>query len=641
MDLWVVAAAAGAGYLAKYLSGESELSSGNSTPRQSDFRDLLQQIRDQTSPFRRWLRRRLEKESSERGDDISDEQLNDASTSGSGATMLANVGNYENYNVLTMTSLLPEFQGKQSCQEGSVGEGFDNCGDVLPKSDTNRLSRRRPLRSRWSHEFYAKPLNSLESCLTAQLYRDQERGEDYLIRSGPPSLTQTVRPLLVTDGNRRMIREGIDSLGVRDGGKERRVKNKVGISLEDTSSTSLGTHSPQQIGIVELVRKPEQRIGKGQLSSSTTRLSVGTFPSQGSPEGMLLFIIGITIGIISTIISNKKEMDDLSEMLKQSENLVRDLQEELEMKAMLTVKEIAGEYHQSQVTTDCSSSNPEPIASSSKQKSAKHERKELDDQEVESHELMSKIEAELEAELERLELNMKASTLESISDFVELNPDFEAEVIQGDLKVGLVQSRSDSDASWTPADHTQTANYAVSPRELSLRLHEVIKSRLEARIEELEAALQNSQKKVQSLKWQHRISQTNMASSTPGSPNVNEVYEMDQPFEINLSGEGLDARSEAYDEIIWVADSNQETPDAACRNSHIEEVIPRYHKRLGEGQNKGRDNLIGTLEERILRSRGSSEVAAESEDGESDDELLIRQIVKKSRQGLSTVLNSS
>lgn len=641
MDLWVVAAVAGAGYLAKYLSGESELSSGNSTPRQSDFRDLLQQIRDQTCPFRRWLRRKLEKESSERGDDISDEQLNDASTSGSGATMLANVGNYENYNVLTMTSLLPEFQGKQSFQEGSVGEGFDNCGDVLPESDTNRLSRSRPLRSRWSHEFYAKPLNSLESCLTAQLYRDQERGEDYLIRSGPPSLTQTVRPLLVTDGNRRMIREGIESLGVRDGGKERRVKNKVGISLEDTSSTSLGTHSPQQIGIVELLRKPEQRLGKGQLSSSNTRLSVGTFPSQGSPEGMLLFIIGITIGIISTIISNKKEMDDLNEMLKRSENLVRDLQEELEMKAMLTVKEIAGDYHQFQVTTDCSSSNPEPIASSSKQKSAKHERKEPDDQEVESHELMSKIEAELEAELERLELNMKASTLESISDFVELDPDFEAEVIQGDLKVGFVQSRSDSDASWTPADHTQTANDAVSPRELSLRLHEVIKSRLEAQIEELEAALQNSQKKVHSLKWQHRISQTNMASSTPGSPNINEVHEMDQPLEINLSGEGLDAHSEAYDEIIWVADSNQETPDAACRNSHIEEVIPRYHKRLGECQNKGRDNLIGTLEERILRSRGSSEVAAESEDGESDDELLIRQIVKKSRQGFSTVLNSS
>lgn len=225
---------------------------------------------------------------------------------------------------------------------------------------------------------------------------------------------------------------------------------------------------------------------------------------------------------------------------------------------------------------------------------------------------------------------------------MQLDPDFEAEVIQGDLKVGFVQSRSDSDASWTPADHTESANYAVSPMELSLRLHEVIKLRLEARIEELEAALQNSQKKVHSLKWQHLISQTNMASSTPGSPNViNEVHEMDQPFEMNLSGEDLDAHNEAYDEIIWVADSDQETPDAACGNGHIEEVIPRYDKQLGEGQNKGRDIMIGTSEERILRSQGSSEVAVESDDGENNDELLIRQIVKKSRHGLSLVLNSS
>lgn len=640
MDFWVVAAAAGAGFLAKYLSGESESSSGNST-QQSDFRDLLQQIRDQTCPFRRLSRRRLERESSKREDDISDGQFNGASTSGSDATILANVGNYETYDVLMMTSLLPEFQGKEGFEENSVerNEDFHNFGDGLPEFDTKRLPRSRSLRSR-SHEFYAKPLNSLESCLTAQLYRDQERGEDYLIRSIPSSLTQTVSPLLVTDGNRRMIRETIDSLGRRDGGKEHKVMTKGGISLEETSSTSLGTHSPQQIGRVELPRKPEQRHGKGQLSSSNTRLSVGPFHSQGSLNGILLFFIGITIGIISAVAANKKEIDNRNDMLKRSENLVRDLQEELEMKAMLTVKEIAGEYHQSQVTTDCSSRNPEPVASSSKQESAKHERKEPDDQE-DSNELMSKIEAELEAELERLELNMKASTLQRISDFVELDPDFEAEVIQGELKVGLVQSLSDSDASWTPADHTYTANYAVSPRELSLRLHEVIESRLESRIEELEAALQNSQKKVHSLKWQHLLSQTNVASSMPGSPNfINEVPEMDQPFEINFSGGGSDSHNEAYDEIIRVADSDQETPDAVHGSSHIEEAIPRYNERFGEAQNKGCDNVIRKSEERILRSPGSIEVGKESEDGVSDDEFLIRQIVEKSRQGLSLVLNS-
>lgn len=224
---------------------------------------------------------------------------------------------------------------------------------------------------------------------------------------------------------------------------------------------------------------------------------------------------------------------------------------------------------------------------------------------------------------------------------LQLDPDFEAEVIQGELKVGLVQSLSDSDASWTPADHTNTANYAVSPRELSLRLHEVIESRLESRIEELEAALQNSQKKVHSLKWQHLLSQTNVASSTPGSPNfINEVPEMDQPFEINFSGGGSDSHNEAYDEIIRVADSDQETPDAVHCSSHIEEAIPRYNERFSEAQNKGCDNVIRKSEDRILRSPGSSEVGKGSEDGVSDDEFLIRQIVEKSRQGLSLVLNS-
>ena len=115
---------------------------------------------------------------------------------------------------------------------------------------------------------------------------------------------------------------------------------------------------------------------------------------------------------------------DLNKLLKKSDDLVRDLHEELEMKDMLTLKELAGDYNQSQETIDYTSCNRETIASSSKQQSeecTKHNGKELDDEKVENHEMMSEIEAELEAELERLELNMKASTLERISDFVEVS----------------------------------------------------------------------------------------------------------------------------------------------------------------------------------------------------------------------------
>ncbi|KAM7484433.1 hypothetical protein LguiA_000442 [Lonicera macranthoides] len=111
---------------------------------------------------------------------------------------------------------------------------------------------------------------------------------------------------------------------------------------------------------------------------------------------------------------------------------------------------------------------------------------------------MSKIEEELEAELERLELTLRAESLERISDFVELDPDFEPDVVQGDLKLDPAErqpgrpSDSADNASGTSTAHIYTSNYTVSPQELSLRLHELIELRLRARIEQLEMALLKS-----------------------------------------------------------------------------------------------------------------------------------------------------
>ncbi|KAI8021288.1 hypothetical protein LOK49_LG03G00601 [Camellia lanceoleosa] len=653
MDLWVVAAAAGAGYLAKYwqnLSGENGLSDGNSIRRQSKSQYLLQQMQDQNSPVCRSVRKGL-------GGDVSlggehDESVLDwtfheldrhggslaagnASTSDSDAKVLANVGNYENYNVLMTKNFPPGFQGKEIFQDNAIGigeknEGFDNFGDALLGFETYRLAKSKPLRSRRSREFSVKPLNPLESYLTAQLYREQAQKDEFEFSSVPSPLTPTVRPLLVTDGNLIISRDFSDSFGYK-------LKNKGGISLEEDSNTLLGTNSSQVIGLVELPRKPEQRRGKRQWSSSNTGLPGGPFHSQGSPNGMLLFFIGITIGIMSAVVANKREMDNLNELLKQTENLVQDLHEEIEMKDMLTVKELASEdiQFQFQETIDCSG-NQEPISSSSKEEFTTHESKEPDDRKVENHELMSEIEAELEAELERLELNMKASTSERISDFVELDPDFEADVVHGDLKVYAMQPRggqpeSDSDSSGTSTDHPHTANYAVSPRELSLCLHELIESRLEARIKELEAALQNSQKRVNSLEWQHIASQRGLAYGELGSSST--------PESLTLVNEVNDKYNEAYGEIIRVTDTDQDTPEVVCDNNRVERDMSWSDRRLFEDQSRERwsrrmvHGKTGAWDERIERSRGLFEVV-ESED-EDDDEFLIRQIVEKTRQGSS------
>jgi hypothetical protein len=51
----------------------------------------------------------------------------------------------------------------------------------------------------------------------------------------------------------------------------------------------------------------------------------------------------VSIGILASSLSNKKEFDMLKGTVKRMENLVQDLQDELEMKEGLTVKELPNE----------------------------------------------------------------------------------------------------------------------------------------------------------------------------------------------------------------------------------------------------------------------------------------------------------
>lgn len=129
--------------------------------------------------------------------------------------------------------------------------------------------------------------------------------------------------------------------------------------------------------------------------------------------------------MITSIMANKREIDKLRELLKQNENLVQDLQEELEMKDSMTVKELQNENYGSLDTLDHSSYDKELNEFSPEKhvdNSPRIDSKESYHQKVEqSLESMSKIEAELEAELERLGLDMNASSLEGkLSELVEV-----------------------------------------------------------------------------------------------------------------------------------------------------------------------------------------------------------------------------
>lgn len=119
--------------------------------------------------------------------------------------------------------------------------------------------------------------------------------------------------------------------------------------------------------------------------------------------------------------ANRREVNKLKEMLNHTENLVQDLQEELEMKDSLTVKELANDNYDSQDTCQSSFHERAQLYPMQNADDSTNYNDTSYDRADESSEHMSKIEAELEAELERLGLNMHASGTERrFSDLVEV-----------------------------------------------------------------------------------------------------------------------------------------------------------------------------------------------------------------------------
>lgn len=130
---------------------------------------------------------------------------------------------------------------------------------------------------------------------------------------------------------------------------------------------------------------------------------------------MLRFFLGFTVGIISCIIATKREVDKLNELLKQSQNLVQDLNEELEMKDSLTLKELpSGDLEFQGPSENCILNGmsttfcPERKVDNFMDCGGK----EPDNFKAHYPETRSQIEAELETELELLELNIRNSSFQ-------------------------------------------------------------------------------------------------------------------------------------------------------------------------------------------------------------------------------------
>ncbi|KAE9601916.1 hypothetical protein Lal_00040840 [Lupinus albus] len=574
MDLWVVAAAAGAGYLAKYLRRISKNSDSSSHLSSEDSN--FENPESLRHPFRR--RDKFTK-------DV-------VSSDGMAANVNSHFTDYNESDVLCVSKLPVSFSANENFNDIEDGnqkssDVSGNCAFQLPESIAGEIGsihnppgNKKTRRTRHLYGNISRPLNSLESCLMAQLCTEHTNMEEYVFSPHSSSSVAT-RSFLVSDGNRIISRQNDGaSFSALAAGEE--YKLHAGASqLKDGNVLSRVPSLPKNGSF------DDSRVEYNKSHGQSRRLisSNGVFEHLlAQRDATFIFSLGFSFGMITCIMANKREMDKLRELLKHNENLVQDLQEELEMKDSMTVKELHGENYGSQDTFDHSfcdkelnAFSPEKLTDNSPVIDGK---KSYNQKEEESSESMSKIEAELEAELERLGLNMNESSLDrKLSELVEFDADFVADFSQGELQTDkvsgedIVQSKSNEDANETT---DLPVNSAVSPRELSLRLHEVIQSRLEKRVEELEIALQNSQRKLRFIELEHEScskmhfpSGGQASSFTKGNISASDNCDpMTEPLVMNLSGEALGAYNEAYEELMKADDSEENSPSGIHDPDH-------------------------------------------------------------------------
>ncbi|KAJ8773136.1 hypothetical protein K2173_028313 [Erythroxylum novogranatense] len=688
MDLWVFgAAAATAGYVAKYCRNISRGKDGSS--KLSSGANIYGKLETPSCPLRRLARgNKLSENTSTNEGNILDGRFSDVnelhsiseaevvSTSGYDGN-LENVENYEDYHVLSFMSLQCGIVTHAKLRENDPRNGLSSDADAVEELGnsfsgeaqfSHMLRNRSSTGVKCSYDQLVKPRNSVESCLMSQIYKEHMKMEEYMVRSLPPSSTN-VCPLLISDGFRVISRAKIDPFHAQTGSNDTQA---------DKAEKVCGISPLPKLNTLKKLKLNTQNQCDERLNSSQKFVRGSRVHSlTGSLDGTTLFCLGVSIGLISSFIANRREVGKLKELLKQTENLVQDLQEDLEMRDALTFKELVNENHNSKDTSDNSFYINLPSQHFSvgtvDNSTVIHGKESYDEKLEESSESMRKIEAELEAELERLGLNMNSSCLERrLSDLVELDPDFVADFAHGELRADKVKGhdvpQDEIDQDGTDTSTTHSANYVVSPRELSLRLHEVIHSRLEERVKELESALERSHRKVQLMESKDRNTWGKLSSSEIGfsSDQESPVAEGDwnsniNPLDTKISREAVDAYNEACDEFREMDETDEELSLPGDYGNSYQVTVNPFHQTLLKGQINGANYSLSSHmhcqaqcpqdEEHESHQKTSLGhplkiqrfvYCGVSED-DSNDEMekqLIKKIVEKTRAGSPVVLNA-
>lgn len=256
---------------------------------------------------------------------------------------------------------------------------------------------------------------------------------------------------------------------------------------------------------------------------------------------------------------------------------------------------------------------------------------------------------------------------------MQLDPDFVVDVACGDLRPIKIHRLSgglsdpDSEGNETSTNHAHTEYRTVSPKELSMRLHEVIQLRLEARIKELETAVEKTRKRLLSVESENMISENHLCMekglllTKESRTFIDEIEDINGPSIINLSKQASDAYNDADKDNIRMSITDEEAPLDTRFNNYCTEKEFIFEQKLFKDQIGNVSDNGSLLQYDIRRDRWSSNSnhdeiriweentsrgsesngIGESEDGdELDIKVLIQRIVEKTRQGSSVVLNA-
>lgn len=283
MDLWLVAAAAGAGYLVKYWQhltverdGLSKSSSGDSNVEKTEPLDC---------PFRRLKQRKKDcnypSTSKGRASDVTFSDisppdgtlgLDEASRDVFSGEKLESSRNYQDLNVLSISNIQMGPLGDENLKEDVKGNELTSddieSGDAIPDPCNGEMGcfsgsmkKRRSFRTKWLSTCSITPVSSLDSCLMAQLYKEHAEMDEYVVTPLPSPSSPTMRKLFVTDGNRMIIKTHDGRFIAQNGNKEIKFGNN---SLLQEFENVYGLPPLPKLGSLNLAKKIELTTGKGQ-----------------------------------------------------------------------------------------------------------------------------------------------------------------------------------------------------------------------------------------------------------------------------------------------------------------------------------------------------------------------------------------